>query len=94
MRLDVHRDGDQAVFSVSDTGPGIDPKSLAAVFEEYRQTGDARTKREGTGLGLAIVRRLAQLHGGEVGARSTVGEGSTFTVRLPIAGPPAGGDHA
>ncbi|MBI5490808.1 MAG: HAMP domain-containing histidine kinase [Deltaproteobacteria bacterium] len=90
VRLELHREGDQAVLSVSDTGPGIAADALAAVFEEYRQTGDTRTRREGTGLGLAIVRRLAQMHGGDVTARSTLGEGSTFIVRLPLAGPPAG----
>jgi signal transduction histidine kinase len=94
VRLDVHRDGDQAVLAVSDTGPGIEPKALATVFEEYRQTGDARTRREGTGLGLAIVRRLAQLHGGDVSASSVVGQGSIFTVRVPIGGPSGEGDHA
>ncbi|MBI5501835.1 MAG: HAMP domain-containing histidine kinase [Deltaproteobacteria bacterium] len=93
VRLEVSREDDQAVLAVSDTGPGIAADALAAVFEEYRQTGDARTKREGTGLGLAIVRRLAQMHGGDVTAQSTLGEGSTFTVRLPLAGPPAGERH-
>jgi signal transduction histidine kinase len=90
VRLAVRREGSEDVVVVSDTGPGIAADALAAIFEEYRQTGDARTKREGTGLGLAIVRRLAEMHGGSVTAASTLGEGSTFTVRLPVGGPPAG----
>jgi len=92
VRLALRRDGESAVIEVSDTGPGIAPEALAIIFEEYRQSGDARAKREGTGLGLAIVRRLAEMHGGTVVAQSRLGQGSTFTVRLPLGGPPGKGD--
>jgi signal transduction histidine kinase len=91
-RIDVssRRDGDYAVITVADTGQGIDPKFLPHVFDRFRQA-DVSTTREqgGLGLGLWIVRRLAELHGGSVTATSAgEGKGSTFTVRLPIAGAP------
>jgi PAS domain S-box-containing protein len=73
------------VFEVSDTGIGIAPGKLERVFGEFEQ-GDASTTRKygGTGLGLAITRRLCRMMGGDVTVRSVVGEGSTFTVRVPV----------
>jgi signal transduction histidine kinase len=87
------RDGDHIVFTVRDTGEGIDPSFLPHVFDRFRQA-DASTTRThgGLGLGLWVVRHLAQLHGGEVHAESGgAGQGSTFVVRLPTAGAPAPG---
>lgn len=72
-------------IEVEDTGVGIDPENLEAIFEEFRQADGSSTRRaEGTGLGLAITRRLVQMHGGIITVESTVNKGSTFTVRLPI----------
>jgi PAS domain S-box-containing protein len=72
-------------FAVTDTGPGIAPEVLADLFQPFRQ-GDVSTSRQhgGTGLGLAITHRLAQMMGGQAGADSQPGRGSTFwlTVRL------------
>jgi signal transduction histidine kinase/DNA-binding response OmpR family regulator len=70
--------------SVTDTGIGISPDNLTALFKPFSQidSGLAR-KFEGTGLGLAMVKLLAELHGGVVGVESAVGEGSCFTVWLP-----------
>jgi GAF domain-containing protein len=72
-------------ISVSDTGVGIAPEDQAAVFEEFRQVGrdDAR-KQEGTGLGLTLAKKFVELHGGQIGVRSQVGQGSTFTFTLPL----------
>jgi signal transduction histidine kinase/CheY-like chemotaxis protein len=72
--------------SVSDTGIGIAPEDQARIFEEFGQVEHAvQRKTKGTGLGLALSRRLAEVLGGTLTVRSTLGGGSTFTLRLPVA---------
>jgi signal transduction histidine kinase len=72
------------VFTVRDTGLGIAPEHLPRVFDAFWQVDQASTRRAGgTGLGLHVTRRLLRLLGGDVVVESTLGEGSTFTVRLP-----------
>jgi signal transduction histidine kinase len=73
-----------AEVSVSDTGIGIAPADLEAVFEEFRQVGAAERKAEGTGLGLALSRKFVELHGGKIWVQSEPGRGSTFTFTLPV----------
>ena len=70
--------------AVSDTGVGIAPEDLEAVFEEFRQVGVAEKKAEGTGLGLALARKFIELHGGRIWVQSQVDVGSTFTFTLPV----------
>jgi PAS domain S-box-containing protein len=79
------RDDGWIVISVRDTGIGIDPKHHRSIFEPFRQadTGLAR-KREGTGLGLSICKRLVELLGGSIAVESALGQGSTFTIQLPL----------
>lgn len=89
--LAVRPTGAWVELEVRDTGPGIAPDALSRIFEEYQQAGDARTRREGSGLGLAIAKRFVELHGGRIEASSRLGQGSVFTVRLPVAGPPVEG---
>jgi signal transduction histidine kinase len=77
--------GDWVELSVRDTGIGIAPEDQAAVFEEFRQVGGHHNqKQEGTGLGLALAKRFVELHGGTIGVQSAVGQGTTFTVTLPL----------
>lgn len=70
---------------VTDQGPGIAPEDLARIFDEFVQLPERGTQGQGTGLGLAISRRLAELLGGSLSVDSTMGEGSTFILRLPRA---------
>jgi len=63
---------------------GHRPEDQEAVFEEFRQVGTAEKKVEGAGLGLALSRKFIELHGGRIGVKSQVGEGSTFTFTLPV----------
>jgi signal transduction histidine kinase len=84
----VGKSDEHAALSVADTGPGIATEEQAAVFEEYRQAGDWQARGAGTGLGLAITRRLVRMHGGRIELESRLGEGSRFTVLLPLSGPP------
>jgi len=83
VRARVHEGA--AEISVTDTGVGIAPQDLQAVFEEFRQVGTTARKIEGTGLGLAISRKFVELHGGTISVQSRVGHGSTFTFTLPLA---------
>jgi signal transduction histidine kinase len=85
VTVDISRRGRAVSIAVRDTGPGIPPEESAAIFEEYRQSGDLRSRRAGTGLGLAIARRLVLMHQGTIDVASQVGRGSTFTVTLPLA---------
>jgi signal transduction histidine kinase len=79
------RDGPQAVLEVADTGIGIPRDQLGRVFERFYQVDGSTTRRYGgTGLGLALVKEIVEAHGGQVSVSSEVGQGSTFTVRLPI----------
>ena len=75
----------QFVSRVRDTGIGIAPQNLQRIFESFRQVEDGTTRRYGgTGLGLAIARRLTELMNGSIRAESTLGQGATFVVTLPV----------
>ncbi|HRD49006.1 MAG TPA: ATP-binding protein [Candidatus Contendobacter sp.] len=69
-------------FEVADTGPGIAAEELAGLFQPFAQSASGRKAEEGTGLGLAITRQFAELLGGRIEARSSVGAGSTFTFTI------------
>jgi PAS domain S-box-containing protein len=84
----VGREGDggaaTAVLSVADRGVGIPAQDLTLIFERFRRAGNVESFA-GSGIGLAGAKRIIALHGGTIAVSSTEGEGSTFTVRLPIA---------
>ncbi len=83
--------GDSVEITVSDEGSGIPSEDCERIFEKfYRGRAGATLAVRGTGLGLAVARQLVQAHGGTIGVRSRVGEGSTFWVRLPLRSPVAG----
>ncbi|MGD2032404.1 MAG: response regulator, partial [Gammaproteobacteria bacterium] len=76
------------LFEVADTGIGIAPEKIDSLFEEFAQADESTTRKYGgTGLGLAITRRFCELMGGSISCRSQLGQGSTFTVRLPAVTP-------
>jgi len=85
IKLEEDDDGILVRFEVQDTGIGIEPSQLSGLFEPFEQADASTTRKHGgTGLGLVITKRLAKLMGGEVGAESELGRGSTFwfSVRL------------
>ncbi|HEX6808148.1 MAG TPA: ATP-binding protein [Gemmatimonadaceae bacterium] len=85
LTLRARADGNRmAVLDVQDTGSGIAPENLDHIFEPL-----FTTKARGLGLGLSVARSLVTANGGEISAESEQGQGSTFTVRVPIAGAPA-----
>ena len=86
-RIDVRlrRVDGQAELEVQDYGPGIALAELTNVFSRfYRAEGAGQSSGDGLGLGLYISREIVVAHGGTIDLRSTVGEGTTFTVRLPL----------
>jgi len=98
--LRVVAEPDCVRIEVTDVGPGIAPEDTVHIFQLFgqgvRETSD---QRGGLGIGLHLVKRLTELHGGHVGVNSKMGEGSTFWIRLPLAGAeseelPAEGQHA
>ncbi len=81
----VRAKGERVELSVRDTGTGIPQEELSRIFERFHQVKGVRGRSyEGSGIGLALVRELARLHGGDVRVESKLGQGSTFTVSVPL----------
>ncbi|MDQ1363423.1 MAG: hypothetical protein QG652_1284 [Pseudomonadota bacterium] len=85
VEVNVVREGSNRLrIRVTDTGPGIEARHLAELFQPFNRLNAARTGIEGTGIGLTISRRLIEMMGGTVGVESEVGTGSTFWIELPL----------
>jgi PAS domain S-box-containing protein len=86
IRVRSRREGDEAVVSVADTGPGIAPEHLPHIFNPFYTT---KPRGSGTGLGLSIADGIVREHGGTIRVQSDLGHGATFEVVLPLVPPPA-----
>ena len=84
LRVRLRREGNEAVCTVGDEGPGMDGDTRRRIFEKFYQ-GDTAHATEGNGLGLSLVKRIVDLCGGSIEVDSAPGRGSAFTVRLPLA---------
>lgn len=80
----VAQEQEYLLFSVEDTGIGIDKDNLECIFQPFQQAGDKHFRPEGTGLGLAITQRLVNLMNGKLELTTTLGKGSIFTIKLPL----------
>jgi PAS domain S-box-containing protein len=78
LKIGTRKTLQETLISFRDTGVGISPENLPNIFQPFRTT-----KAQGQGLGLAVCKRIVEAHGGSITVNSTVGEGSTFTIRLP-----------
>jgi len=86
IEVAVGADAQAAWIAVRDHGPGIPPTEQPRIFREFYRSPEAyRSGVEGTGLGLALVKRHIEALGGSVEVESRIGEGATFTIRLPRA---------
>ncbi len=84
IRISLQRDDETAVLRVQDEGLGIPESDVPSIFEWFQRGRNVTGKVAGTGVGLAAVREIVQQHGGSIDVESREGEGSTFTVRLPL----------
>ncbi|MEK7852970.1 MAG: HAMP domain-containing sensor histidine kinase, partial [Planctomycetota bacterium] len=94
ITINATRGGGFVQIAVSDTGIGIKPADMDKLFEAFRQVdGSYARPYEGTGLGLALTKRLIELHGGKIYAKSEYGKGSAFTFTLPLKPPGVAEPH-
>jgi len=85
VRISANGVNSYFVVGVSDTGPGIPLEEQKRIFEQFHQVDSSNTKAKGgTGLGLAIAKQIVEMHGGRIWVESTLGQGATFKMELPI----------
>ncbi|MET7950988.1 SpoIIE family protein phosphatase [Micromonospora sp. NPDC005324] len=98
IRVRLRADDGRAVVTVADTGIGVPAEEMPRLFERFHRIDNARSRsNEGSGIGLALVKELVGLQGADVSADSTIGRGTTFTIRLPFGTdhlPPGSVTHA
>jgi len=87
ITLSAKMKGEEFIFAVMDTGPGIPQEMQARIFEPFVQATDDIKHSQGTGLGLPISRSLVEAHGGKLWVESKMGEGTTFFFTLPFRTP-------
>ena len=86
LRVEASLAGGELALSVADEGIGIPRAEQGRIFEKFYRVGHSETQgRRGSGVGLALVRHVAEAHGGRVIVESAPGEGSRFTIRIPIS---------
>ena len=85
VRVVARRDDTWVLVSVADTGPGIPPDALPSIFERFYRVPGTEKAFAGTGLGLTIAHQIIEAHGGEITVESQLGEGTTFTFRIPAS---------
>ena len=85
ISISCRTDGDHVVFEVSDTGEGIDQEELPQIFERFYKSHRSTGDRSGFGLGLAITKNIVELHDGSAEVVSSLGEGTTVYVKLPVS---------
>jgi two-component system OmpR family sensor kinase len=90
--VSLWRVGPAVRLVVADAGPGMPPEVAARAFERFARADASRSRSSGgAGLGLAIVRAIVTAHGGAIALEAVEGRGTTVTIDLPAAGPPAPG---
>ncbi|GAB4411818.1 MAG: ATP-binding protein [Bacteroidia bacterium] len=86
VHIDLAREGEKLLISVTDNGPGIEPEHLDKIFRRFYRVDKSRSREKGgTGLGLAICKHLLKMHGEQIYVKSQVGVGTTFSFSLKIA---------
>jgi two-component system NtrC family sensor kinase len=83
VKVSIKSEGDQVILQVSDNGPGIPAQDQAHIFDKFYR-GKNMDKQQGSGLGLAIVKSIVDAHQGRIWVESTVGQGSSFFIVLPV----------
>jgi two-component system OmpR family sensor kinase len=84
VRLSAVRAGDRIGLTVADTGIGLAPEEIPHIFERFYRADRSRGETAGTGLGLSIAKWISDMHRGTLEVRSRPGEGSSFTLWLPV----------
>ncbi|NIM95723.1 MAG: GAF domain-containing protein [Anaerolineales bacterium] len=87
VSISINREGMDILLSIQDTGHGIPEESLPRIFDRFYRVPEQEGVVSGTGLGLAIAKSIVESHGGQIYVDSTLGKGSTFTLRLPTTNP-------
>ena len=83
LSINISRDQNNVLFSVSDSGIGIEPGEIKNIFKPYYRVESRQKKLQGLGLGLSIVRTYVKLHGGRIWVESEYGKGTTFLFTIP-----------